>query len=242
MPKIPTWLANAVEKFISDKIHLVEIVKTEMISQDIKQITFKGDFFTADFAPGQEALFRINEHEYRHYTLSAFDKENGTCEILFYLNGKGEGSAWAKNLKIGESLKLIADKGKIKYDYEANQHFFFGDETSIGLYEWFKNVSQNLDHEYFGILEMQEENEESLRRIKLLLDAVPASQEEPASNAINWMDNMHPKCWEMWKDAKFYLSGRSRSVQKFKKYLRQKGVATKQITSIPYWEIGVLGL
>ncbi|WP_316845269.1 hypothetical protein [Pedobacter psychrodurus] len=241
MPKLPSWLANTMEKVISNKIYQVEVVETKMLSSNLKCVTFKGDFFDAKFVPGNEVLFRVNANEYRHYTLSGFDEVNETCEVIFYLNRQGPGYSLAVNIQKGDLLRLIVDRAKVKYNEEANQHFFFGDETSLGLYESLGKKVIDEDVEYFGVLELQEENLSSVDQLKLLIDTVPADVNAPAKNAINWMENMHPICWEMWQNATFYLTGRAKSVQEFKKYLKQRGVNFKQIITLPYWEIGKVG-
>jgi len=241
MPKLPSWLANTVEKLISNKIYQVEVLETKMLSTDIKCVTFKGDLTGANPIPGNEVLFRVNANEYRHYTLSQFDDNNETCEVIFYLNKQGPGNNFAINIQKGDLLKLIVDKARVKYNNSSSQHFFFGDETSIGLYESLGKKAVEMDEEYFGILELNGENFEALDHIKLLIDAVEANKSAPAQNAIQWMENMHPKCWEMWKYATFYLTGRAKSVQNFKKYLKQKGVGFNQIITMPYWEVGRVG-
>jgi len=241
MPKIPAWLADTMERFLGDKIFPVDVVQTRMLNDHLKSVTFKGDFSEANFVPGNEVLFRINRNEYRHYTLTEFDAERQTCKIVFYLNGKGPGNQWVLNLKRGDQLKLLVDQAKVQYKTDANQHFFFGDETSIGLYDWFGRIALNNDQEYFGILELKEENFSVLDEVKLRIDAVISDLTAPARNAIQWMENMHPKCWEMWEGATFYLTGRAKSIQSFKKYLRERGVSPKQIQSMPYWEYGRAG-
>jgi NADPH-dependent ferric siderophore reductase len=236
MPKLPSWLANTMEKIISDKIYPVMVAETKMLSQNFKLVTFEGDFLDADFVPGNEILFRINANEYRHYTLAGFDRASQTCTVIFYLNRKGQGNNWIINLQKGDQVKLIEDNGKVKYNFSSNQHFFFGDETSLGLYEWFGKVASERDQEYFGILEMHEDNYQALDQVDLLIDTVTSEMLAPAENAIIWMENMHPKCWEMWQDASFYLTGRAKSVHRFKKYLRERGVNTRQIQTMAYWE------
>lgn len=241
MPKLPSWLANTMEKVISNKIYQVEVVETKMLSSNLKCVTFKGDFFDAKFIPGMEVLFRVNANEYRHYTLSSFDEAHETCEVIFYLNRQGPGYSLAVNIQKGDHLKLIVDRAKVKYNEASNQHFFFGDETSLGLYESLGKKVMDEDVEYFGVLELQEENLNSVGHLKLLIDTVPSDVNAPAKNAINWMENMHPMCWEMWQNATFYLTGRAKSVQLFKRYLKQRGVSFKQIVTMPYWEIGKVG-
>lgn len=240
MPKLPSPLANAIEKEIS-KVYEVTVENTIMLSDHVKKVILKGDFPDLDFVCGNEALFKINANESRHYAITDFSRETNTCQVIFYLNGKGIGSSWAMNLQTGDCLKFITDHAQIKYDFNASQHFFFGDETSIGLYESFGKITKNLGNEYFGILEMKEENHPALENIRLLIDVVPADTLFPAENAIEWMENMHPKCWEMWKDANFYLTGRSKSLQRFKQYLLNRGVEAAQIQSACYWESGRTG-
>ncbi|RQO78684.1 hypothetical protein DBR40_07030 [Pedobacter sp. KBW01] len=241
MPKLPSWLANTMEKVISNKIYQAEVVEIKMLSSNLKCVTFEGEFFDAKFIPGNEVLLRVNANEYRHYTLSGFDERNGTCEVIFYLNRQGPGHSLAVNIQKGDILKLIVDRARVKYNEASNQHFFFGDETSLGLYESLGKKAADEDVEYFGILELQEENFDSVDHINLLIDVVPSDLNAPAKNAINWMDNMHPLCWEMWQDATFYLTGRAKSVQQFKKYLKQRGVRFSQMITMPYWEIGKVG-
>ena len=241
MPKLPSWLANTMEKVISNKIYQVEVVETKMLSSNLKCVTFKGDFFDAKFIPGNEVLLRVNANEYRHYTLSGFDEAHETCEVIFYLNRQGPGHHLAVNIQKGDHLKLIVDRAKVKYNQASNQHFFFGDETSLGLYESLGKKVIGEDLEYFGVLELQEENLNSVEHLKLLIDAVPSDLNAPAENAITWMENMHPLCWEMWQNATFYLTGRAKSIQQFKRYLKHRGVSFRQIITMPYWEIGKVG-
>ena len=237
MPNLSPWLANTLEKVILNKIHEVTVAETVMLSDHLKQVTFQATN-ELDLVPGNGILIEVNVTEYRYYTIADFNREANTCQVIFYLKPQGLGSAWAKSVRKGDGLKFIIDQAEIQYEYHANQHFFFGDETSLGLYESFVKTAKNLEHEYFGILEMKEENHTALKNIKLLIDAVPSEVMFPAENAIEWMENMHPKCWDMWKGAKFYLTGREKSVQRFKKYLKNKGVGYPQIQSTPYLENG----
>ncbi|WP_412466697.1 hypothetical protein [Pedobacter sp. KLB.chiD] len=241
MPKLPSWLANTMEKVISNKIYQVEVADTKMLNSNLKRVTFRGNFFEAQFIPGTEVLLRVNANEYRHYTLSGFDQMEGTCEIIFFLNKQGPGNSLAANIQKGDTLKLILDRARIKYKEGASQHFFFGDETSLGLYESLGKKVVDDEVEYFGILELQEENFCSVKQLNLLIDVVPSDIHAPAKNAINWMENMHPLCWEMWQNATFYLTGRAKSIQQFKNYLKQRGVSFRQIVTMPYWELGKVG-
>lgn len=242
MPQIPKWLADTMLTVASPWLRHAVVSHTAMISHDLKLITFKGDFDHENFLPGKIVQFRVDETNFRHYTLSSFNRQQGLCSVLFYLNGQGPGSQWAANLQTGQEVRFRAGQGRLRYDEEATHHFFFGDETSIGLFTWYKMTALACSHEYFGVLELHPPHEEALQSMKLMVDNVPATLDAPADNAIEWMEDMHPDCWNNWKDATFYLAGRALSISRFRKYLLQKGVTARQIRTDAYWADGKCGL
>jgi hypothetical protein len=65
-----------------------------------------------------------------------------------------------------------------------------------------------------------------------LVDSVPELPQQPAKNAIDWMEDMHPNCWMAWKNATFYLSGGATLINNFRQYLLQKKVTSQQIRII----------
>ncbi|MBS1566860.1 MAG: siderophore-interacting protein [Bacteroidetes bacterium] len=242
MAQLPKWIADTVEAVANPWLYTVEVTDTQYLTDDIKLVTFSGDFSRAGFQPGQEVQFRVDNHHFRHYTLSAFDKANNTCHIIFYINHKGPGSRWAADLAPGDTARFVAEKGKIRYEESATHHFFFGDETTIGLFDWFRRKALSTDHEYFGVLELHPHNEPALQQLKLMVDSVPPIATQPAANAIHWMQDMDPYCWNTWQKAVFYLAGRVASIQHFRRYLLEHGVKNRQIRTTPYWADSKAGL
>ncbi|OQP47918.1 hypothetical protein A4H97_30400 [Niastella yeongjuensis] len=118
------------------------------------------------------------------------------------------------------------------YNYQTTHHFFVGDESTVELFNAFKGIALQNDHEYFGILELHPEYEAVLSMLKLLIDSVPELPESPGYNAIQWMEDMHPNCWMAWKNATFYLSGGATLISRFQQYLVQKQVSLEQIIVI----------
>ncbi|WP_315823267.1 hypothetical protein [Paraflavitalea speifideaquila] len=160
----------------------------------------------------------------------------------FYLHGKGPGSTWAANLEAGQQIRFRAGQGTLRYNDLAKHHFFFGDETSIGLFNWYKTTALACSHEYFGVLELKPEHKTALNDLKIMIDSVHSSMPAPAVKAIEWMEEMHPDCWNNWKGATFYLAGRAMSITRFRKYLLLKGVTSAQIRTNAYWADGKRGL
>lgn len=118
------------------------------------------------------------------------------------------------------------------YDGEATHHFFFGDETALGLFHTYKEIALESSHEYFGVLELEPQYEADLQVLKLLVDSVPPAGDNSARNAIHWMEDLHPNCWKAWHRATFYLSGDDNLVESFRDYLLKKAVAPRQIRVI----------
>lgn len=118
------------------------------------------------------------------------------------------------------------------YNRQATHHFFVGDESAVELFNALKTIALQNDHEYFGVLELHPEYETVLAMLKLLVDCVPEMPDQPALNAIQWMEDMHPNCWMAWQKATFYLSGGATLIARFQQYLLKKNVASWQIRII----------
>ncbi|MDF2188249.1 siderophore-interacting protein [Paraflavitalea sp. CAU 1676] len=242
MCQIPKWLADTMTSVANPWLRNAVVTHTSMVSDELKLITFKGDFDHENFLPGKTVQFRVDESNFRQYTLSAFNKKDSTCSVLFYLHGKGPGSEWAANLRTGQPVKFRAGEATLRYNDEAKHHFFFGDETSLGLFNWYKTTALACSHEYFGVLELHPQHEGALSSLKIMVDNVHSLADAPAVNAIDWMEDMHPDCWAAWKGATFYLTGRGLSINRFRKYLLGKGVDAVQIRTDAYWADGKTGL
>lgn len=129
-----------------------------------------------------------------------------------------------------ELTQLI--QAKQLYNKQVTHHFFVGDETTVELFNALKEMVLKDGHEYFGVLELHPEYEAVLTMLKLLVDSVPELPGQPAQNAIQWMEDMHPNCWRAWQHATYYLSGGVTLINIFREYLLQRQVTSKQIRII----------
>jgi NADPH-dependent ferric siderophore reductase len=245
MPSVPKWLGDTVETVFSSQIHPVTVSEITYLGEKLKHVRFQGDLTGTDFLPGQVVQLRVSDTEYRHYTPSYFDRERGICEVLFYLHGKGPGSKWADNLKKGQVIKLRGPGGRLRYNVAAKYHFMFGDETSIGLFQCIKEAVNRNGQEYLCILELENEFANWPDFANLSAEVVSKTCHAPGSEAISILYSVStPESvfWDVWKDATFYLAGRAKSVQSFRKELRKRGISGKQIRTEPYWEEGKRGM
>lgn len=215
------------------------VESTQILAPGLKKVRFTGDFSDSSFVTGQVIEFRVNDTDFRHYTPCFFDKENGICDVLFYLHGKGPGSRWAENLAPGDELKMIGPAGRLKWNSQSRLHLSFGDETSIGLLRAMQEQAIAGDR-FEAVLELDREHAHWPGLLGLHAQVAKKNWDHPECEGIRhiWESLYGPE----WHEATFYLTGRAKSIQHFRKALLAKGISSKQILSEPYWAEGKAGL
>src|SRR5690554_5766473 len=133
MPRVAKWLGDAMEDIMTSKMPLMKVLETAYINQNIKRIRFKGDISRMTFKPGYAVLIRVSDTEFRNYTVSFNDPENGILEIIFHVHGQAPGSLFMDSLNVGDEIRISMPRGKNHYDPTVKQQLIFGDETSLGL-------------------------------------------------------------------------------------------------------------
>lgn len=240
MPKIPKWLGDTMEVVFRKMVHPATVAAVEYIPPRLKRVVLQGDLGQLKFVPGNVVEFRVSDREFRHYTLSAFDPGRGQCEVLFYLHDRGLGSKWAAQLQVGDTVKMMGPGGRIRYNRELQHHFFFGDETSLGLIQCLQQEALSRGHQYRAVVELEKNHYCLLDAMGLQAAAVGKSYENPGGEAIAHVGAaIH---FEAWLQGMFYLTGRARSIQAMRRYLLQRGVASGRIRCEPYWAEGKQGL
>ena len=241
MPKVPKWIADAMEGVFSSYSRKVVVSEISYLNPYVKKITFRGDFTNVKFKTGQAMILRVDDTNYRNYTPSYWNSALGICEAIFHLHGNGPGSKYIGNLKINDSLSMGLPRGFDFYKKEYKYHFFFGDETTIGLFESLTQVIEQNGQNYLGVLELNEETRLAEIKTNCLLDVVAASVNK-AENAILFLEHLPAPVWNLWKTGIFYLMGNGRSIQNFRKVLKEKGISSRNIVTQPYWVEGKFGL
>lgn len=237
MPRLPKFIADIVEVIYKDQIYDVEVIAVSDISDKLRQVSLKGDFKKINFTPGGVVEFRVNNTDYRHYTLSYFNQDENSCAIIFYLHGKGSGSQWANELKVGDKLKMIGVGDKMKYNAQYKQHFVFGDETSIGLAKCMYKESKEKGQSFSALIELDKTNKKWEEHFPMFT-ILESYFDKPAHQSIEYLKDAQIDIAQTC----FYLTGRAKSIQQMKRFLKEIGVNKKQMQLYPYWAEGKKGL
>jgi len=236
MPKVPKWMANAMESLFTGSYHPVTVTKVDDLADGLRQVRWEGDFskMSKPFIAGNVIEFRVSDTEFRHYTPSFLDAGNGVCDVLFYLHDKGPGSLWAGQLKAGDRTKLLGPGGRLRFDEQADRHLCFGDETSLGLFKCMAAEAAKRNCR----CQCSAELDAAHREWPALLGLNGVSVHTGTGGVIQSIEeNVH----ELPGTA-FYLTGNARSIQAIKKCLSLKGVPNSRIHTEPYWTEGKAGL
>lgn len=244
MPRVPQWMADAMEKFFSGSYHASRVTEIEYLAPELKYIRFEGDFsgVKTDFVAGNVIEIRVNATEFRHYTPSYSNREQGVCDILFYLHDKGPGSRWAEKLRVGDPVKLLGPGRKMSFVKYASAHVVIGDETAIGLMQSINNASKMKARPCFCFIDIQQKHNSWLEWINLedcsYTTVNMRALEDSFRQYAEWIDNNDI----LPSYIAFYLSGNTATIQLFRKELIRKGYSNKQIQTYPYWAEGKIGL
>ena len=95
---------------------------------------------------------------------------------------------------------------------------------------------------YIGVLEFNDATLHSETNLECLLDIVPGAGSYKAEQAVLFLEHLDKRVWQLWKDGVFYVMGNGRSIQNFRKALKEKGIGSRQIITQPYWVEGKTGL
>lgn len=242
MPKVPKWAADAMESLFSSMFRRMTVSEMTYLNPGIKKIVFKGDLQNVKFKTGQAIAIRVDDTNVRNYTPSFWSSAEGICEVIFHLHGNGPGSAFIEQLALNDELNIGLPRGFDLYKKDYRYHFFFGDETTLGFFKSLKYTVEENNQHYMGVLEFNDATLRSETNLECLLDIVPGSGSHKAEQAVLYLESLDEKVWQLWKDGMFYVMGNGRSIQNFRKALKEKGISNRQIMTQPYWVEGKTGL
>ena len=171
----------------------------------------------------------------RAYTVSFFNKENLEIGIDFVLHKKGPASQWAAKAETGDILGLSRPGGPNEMLAPGDSYLLAGDLSALPA---MRIILSNIPDDASGAVFIQVPSEE---------DCIPLDIKSSAIS-VNWVVEANHKSealstkvkdWN-WPDNKVsaWVAGESTEVVRIRKYLKTKGLSTKDYYAIPYWKTG----
>lgn len=232
---IPKWVSNLFGNAMRPN---VKVLETSYISPQIKKIRFQGDISKWSFQIGYASVVRVSETEFRNYTVAHYDIKKGIFDIIFHIHGNGVGSKYINTLQANDELFISQPRGKIVYDPRVKQQFFFGDETSLGIACSLLPLLKNSKCQFHFYFELDKINKDAPKLLGL--DNYTVFPKGNSFRNEKWTSNLSLFQTNEWNTANFALVGNVKSVQTFRKVIKNK--TQGNIYSQGYWLEGKKGL
>lgn len=242
MPKIPKLIGTIVKTAWSRMFITVTVTQKEQISDDLLRIRFDANLTGSKYEIGQAILMQISDTEYRNYTPSYFNAKEGYFEVLYHQKAKGPGTAFFKEITIGTQLTSSLPRGQNMFDTNVHYHFFYGDDSCIGFCQALQQELHKNNHKLEGLLELDEASTPYVDSHLPHMEYIHKSEDKELYPAVDYLESIDTYRWNRLALGQFYLMGNGKSIQKFRKALRNKGVSSDNIITQPFWVQGKVGL
>ncbi len=238
MPKVAKWLGDALETLMGSKMPSIKVISIDKINTHIKKIKFQGNISEMDFQLGYAVAVRVSNTEYRNYTASYNDPENGILEIIVHLHNDAPGSNFMNNLTVSDEIRISMPRGKKMYDPYISTYILFGDETTLGLACAFQNKIKTEKKSIYFFLELNNENKD-IPHLLGLQNCTVHSKNTFCKNE-DLINELLIFKTERWEESNFILTGNAKSVQIVRNNLRKR-VSKGKIIAQAYWMEGKTG-
>jgi len=172
----------------------------------------------------------------RRYTIRHYDRDHHLLDLDFVLHGDGPGMKWAQAVRPGDSIEVVAPRGKITLVRDAAWHLFAGDATAVpGALAMMEALPRGVPALAFLQVDDREERQ---------------SVEAARGQQISWhYEEQAPKGAAGLVAAvagaalppgpgHAYLAGEVTLVTALKATLQSRGWATEDISAKAYWNRG----
>lgn len=232
---VPQWISNLFGNKVRPN---AKVLETQDLSRHIKKIRFKGDISKWDFQIGYSSVVRVSETDFRNYTVSYYDTEEGIFDMIVHIHGNGIGCNYMNSLNIGDEIFISPPRGLNLYNSNAKHQFLFGDETSLGLAYSFLSVLKQNGHRYQFYFELDEENKDVPNMLGL--DNCTVFPKNGTFKSETQIYDLPVLLSLEWQTANYILTGNAKSVQAFRRVIKSKSQG--KTSSQGYWLEGKKGL
>ena len=236
MPRAAKWFGDVVESLMASKMPVLTVTEVCYINPRMKKVRLEGNLAGLDFQLGYAIFIRVSNTEYRNYTASFADVENGILELLVFLHSDAPGCRFMKELHAGNKVRIGMPRGIKQYNAAVQRQVFFGDETSLALACSFYPFLKENQHIFRFYFELDASNAE-LPHLLGLENCIVSPKDRLKQDQSTSPILHQPE----WLDANFILTGNVQSVQIYRKMLKKNNVRGK-IFAQGFWMEGKTGL
>jgi ferric-chelate reductase (NADPH) len=230
---------TAMQKLFSRSARVVAI---EDLNAMFRIVTLGGDALReVQWTPGDKIQIQLGGWVQRTYTPLDWDPAKGLTRILAYLHSDGPGTRWAREAHVGDDCVFFGPRRSIDLTQLQAPAILFGDETSFGLAAALKNTgAANRRVDLLFEVSTPVESESVIERLGL----GDVHMRACAQNDVHLTDieERMRAVLEARQPLQFVLTGKSTSIQRIRRWLRQHGGSSAKFQNKAYWAPGKKGL
>ncbi|MBE9462745.1 siderophore-interacting protein [Dyadobacter subterraneus] len=98
---------------------------------------------------------KVAEYEYRDYTPATWDVKKRTCTMLIETDHNGFGSAWTKNLSVGDII-LFSPAHAAQLPSQSGKIICFGDGSALGHFLALKQLTNRKEYPFEAVVFLNE--------------------------------------------------------------------------------------
>lgn len=194
-----------------------------------------------EWIPGQKIQIDVGGGVSRTYTPISWDPIVGQTSVVAYAHGWGPGSTWCSTIAAGERCQFFGPRHSLDLRYlDVELPIFFGDETSLGLASTL--ISKGGQTAGTFLFEVSDGEAAACAWHQLVTHPATFVERKPADTHLSEVEERMETILDKWIPESFVLAGKAVSIQRVRKYLRDRGIATSRIRTKAYWSPGKIGL
>lgn len=216
------------------------VTACRQVAEGFHLITLESpDFRNLEWTPGDKIQIALGSaFVARTYTPIQWCPEAGSTRILAYAHGSGPGSDWIRDLKVDDVCDVFGPRASLDVSWIPGPVLLVGDETSFGLAVAMRQQAYAATVEF--LFEVTDTGES--RRALDAVDFGPCRliERQGDDGHLAEIETRLPALAA--SGATFILTGRSVTIQRLRRVLKDLDVPAERLMTKAYWAPGKAGL
>jgi ferric-chelate reductase (NADPH) len=212
------------------------------VADGFRLITLVGEALAGvDWVPGQKVQVMLGGWVQRTYTPLSWNTQAGETQLLAYVHGDGPGAAWARGLEEGDTCALFGPRGSLDLNALGRPALLFGDETSFALAHALRFTPAGAQGAHL-VLEVTSKAASAAALDAIRVEGAHLVERRPEDVHLGEVQEYTAHLLQTRSVEGGVLSGKSTSIQRMNKQLRQLGLPRARLQVKAYWAPGKTGL
>ncbi|MES2745005.1 MAG: siderophore-interacting protein [Bdellovibrionota bacterium] len=237
-------LKQTILGWVGDKfLETATVSSVESVSENFRIITLHAAALTkVRWASGGKIQINVGEWNVRTYTPVSIDSETGQLRIVAYLHGKGPGSRWASEIKVGDECQYLGPRESLAPDSKLKPVVVFGDETSLGLAATCRKLGGENSHYHF-VFEVTDVEEclKVCRELEIAESSTLVAKVSDGSHLDEVCQHLQ-NTYDIVSRGQLILTGNLKSIRSVKNNLQARGFSSTRMKTKVYWAEGQTGI